>query len=81
LDISNGDKYVNLKTAFELNMLCKVFILVIRNFTLFRLSLRIFIVIPASILLRPGGTHLNGTWEIAERTVTLWKKWFEGLVR
>ena len=48
-------------------MLCEVLILELRNCTLFHLSLRIFIVMPASILLRPGGAHLNGTLETAER--------------
>jgi hypothetical protein len=80
LGISSGDKYGNLKIAFEINMLCEVIILVIRNFTLFHLSLLIFVVMPASILLRPGGAHLNGTLDFSERTVTLWQKWFEGLV-
>jgi len=80
LDISSGDKYGNLKIAFELNTLREVFILVKRNFTLFYISLRIFIVMPTPILLRPGGAHLNGTLEIVERTMKLWKKWLEGLV-
>jgi hypothetical protein len=39
-----------------------------------------FIVMPEFILLRPGGVYLNGTLEIAERTVTLCKEWFKGLV-
>jgi len=66
LDISSGDKYGNLKIAFELNILCEVIILVMRNFTLFHLSLLVFIVMPASILLRPGGARLNETIAIAE---------------
>jgi len=79
LDISSGDKYGNLKFALELNMLLEVFILVIRNVIFFPISLRIFIVTSASNLLRPDGAYLNVTLEIAETTVTLWRKWFEEL--